>query len=179
MVTLRCKMIVKSELENMGLHYTKIELGEVEITEELSTENYHKLNIALLRTGLELMDDKRSVLIEKIKSLIIEMVHYSDEAPQVNYSQYISEKLHYEYNYLSNIFSQVKGVTIEHFIILHKIERVKELIIYDELSLSEISYKLGYSSVGHLSRQFKKTTGLTPTFFKSMKSRGRTPLDEV
>jgi len=172
-------MIVKSELENMGLHYTKIELGEVEITEELSTENYHKLNIALLRTGLELMDDKRSVLIEKIKSLIIEMVHYSDEAPQVNYSQYISEKLHYEYNYLSNIFSQVKGVTIEHFIILHKIERVKELIIYDELSLSEISYKLGYSSVGHLSRQFKKTTGLTPTFFKSMKSRGRTPLDEV
>jgi len=169
MVSLRCKMIVKSELSNLGLHYTTVELGDVEITEELSPKMQGELKAALLKHGLELMEDKKSMLIEKIKNIVVQMIHYSDEPPLLNFSSYLSEKLNYDYNYLSNLFSEVKGTTIEHFIIAHKIERAKELLIYNELTLTEIAAKLHYSNVAHLSNQFKKVTGLTPTFFKKMK----------
>jgi AraC-like DNA-binding protein len=120
---------------------------------------------------LELLDDKKSILIEKIKSVIVEMIHYSDELPQINFSDYISEKLNFDYTYLSNVFSEVKGITIQHFIIINKIERVKELLLYDELNLTEISYKLQYSSVAHLSNQFKKVTGLSPSFYKQLQQK--------
>lgn len=179
MVSLRCKMIVKSELENRGLHFTRVELGEVEISEELSSENRSELKAALLRSGLELMEDKKSMLIEKIKNIIVEMIHYTDEPPVLNFSNYLSEKLNYDYNYLSNLFSEVKGITIEHFIIAHKIERAKELLIYDELTLTEIAEKLHYSNVAHLSTQFKKVTGLTPSFFKKMKYKRTIALENL
>ena len=172
-------MIVKSELEKMHLHYTGVELGEIEITEQLSSEQQGILKASLLKFGLELMEDKKSMLIEKIKRIVIEMVHYSDELPLLNFSVYLSEKLNYDYNYLSNLFSEVKGMTIEHFIIAHKIERAKELLIYNELSLTEIAEKLHYSNVAHLSNQFKKVTGLTPTFFKKMKHKRRTALENL
>ncbi|MEJ7827375.1 MAG: AraC family transcriptional regulator [Segetibacter sp.] len=169
MVSFRCKMIVKSELEKLGLHFTIVELGEVEIKEKLSVKKAGQLQAALLKSGLELLEDKKSMLIEKIKNIIVEMIHYSDEPPTLNFSAYLSEKLHYDYNYISNLFSEVKGTTIEHYIIAHKIERAKELLIYNELTLTEIAYKLHYSSVAHLSNQFKKVTGLTPSFFKKMR----------
>lgn len=169
MVSLRCKMIVRSELEQLGLHIINVDLGEVEIKEDLSPNQKAKLEAALLRFGLELMEDKKSMLIEKIKNIVVEMIHYSDEPPVWNFSNYLAEKLNYDYNYLSNLFSEVKGTTIEHFIISHKIERAKELLIYNEMSLTEIADKLHYSNVAHLSNQFKKVTGLTPSFFKKMK----------
>jgi YesN/AraC family two-component response regulator len=169
MVSLRCKMIVRSELEKLGLQVTVVELGEVEISGKLTVKKQSELQAALLTFGLELMEDKKSMLIEKVKNIVVEMVHYSDEAPTINFSYYLSEKLGYDYNYLSNLFSEVKGTTIEHYIISHKIERAKELLIYNELTLTEIAYKLHYSSVAHLSNQFKKITGLTPSFFKAMK----------
>jgi AraC-like DNA-binding protein len=169
MVSLRCKLIVKSELEKLGLHATVVELGEVEITENLTVKKQDELKTALLSFGLELMEDKKSILIEKVKNIIVEMIHYTDEPPTINFSNFLSEKLGYDYNYLSNLFSEVKGTTIEHYIISHKIERAKELLIYNELTLTEIAYKLHYSSVSHLSNQFKKITGLTPSFFKNMK----------
>jgi YesN/AraC family two-component response regulator len=162
-------MIVKSELEKLGLHFAVVELGEVEIRERLSVKQKKQLQAALLQSGLELLEDKKLILIEKIKNIIVEMIHYSDEPPALNFSAYLSEKLHYDYNYISNLFSEVKGTTIEHYIIAHKIERAKELLIYNELNLTEIAYKLHYSSVAHLSNQFKKVTGLTPSFFKKMK----------
>jgi len=162
-------MVVKAELDKLGLHYTTIELGEIEIAEKLSPAKYQELKNILEQTGLELIDDNKAVLIEKIKAVIVEMVHYSDEPPLIKFSDYLSQKLHYDYKYLSNIFSEVKGITIEQLLILHKIERVKELIIYDELNLNEIAYKLNYSSSAHLSNQFKKVTGLTPSFFKSLR----------
>lgn len=137
------------------------------------------LNRSLQKSGLELLDDHKSILIERIKNVIIELIHYSDELPTQNYSDYISEKLKYDYTYLSNIFSEVKGMTIQHFIILNKIERVKELLLYDELNLTEISYKLHYSSVAHLSNQFKKITGLSPSFFKKMKVAKRGNLENL
>ncbi len=179
MVSLRCKMLVKSELAKLGLHYVIVDLGVVEILEEITEDQRQKLKENLKKSGLELLDDKRSVLIEKIKSLIVEMIHYSEELPKVNYSDYISEKLGYDYTYLSNIFSEVKGITIQHFIILNKIERVKELLLYDELNLTEISYKLHYSSVAHLSNQFKKITGLSPTYFKQLKNKRRENLENL
>jgi len=153
----------------MGFHLTTLELGEVEIRENLSAKKTNQLKAAFLQFGLELMEDKKSMLIEKTKNIIIEMIHYSDEPPSLNFSDYLSEKLNYDYNYISNLFSEVKGITIEHYIIAHKIERAKELLIYNELNLTEIAYKLHYSSVAHLSKQFKKVTGLTPSFFKNMK----------
>ena len=175
MVSLRCKMLVKSELEKLGLTCVSVDLGMVEIREEVSKEQLETFNKNLKKAGLELLDDKKNILVEKIKAVIIEMIHYSDEVPKVNDSDYISEKLNYDYTYLSNTFSEVKGMTIQHYIILHKIERVKELLIYDELTLTEIAYKLHYSSVAHLSNQFKKVMGLTPTYFKELKDkRGRT-----
>ena len=169
MVSLRCKMLVKSELEKLNLPYSMVELGEAEVTENITKEQHQQLREALLASGLELMEDKKSILIEKIKNIIVEMVHYSEEPPATNFSDYLSEKLNYDYNYLSNLFSEVKGTTIGHYIISHKIERAKELLMYNELTLSEIAHKLHYSSVSHLSNQFKKVTGLTPSFFKKMK----------
>lgn len=169
MVSIRCKMMVKDELEHLGLHHTVVDLGEVEIKENITPQQREKLAIALKRLGLELMDDKKAMIIERIKNVIIEAVHYSDEALRVNFSDHLSEKLNYDYTYLANLFSEVESITIEHFIIKHKIERVKELLIYDELNLTEIAYKLHYSSVAHLSNQFKKVTGLTPTFFKHLR----------
>ena len=163
----------------MHLHFTVVELGEVEIVEELSPEQQQALKLALLRSGLELMEDKKSILIEKIKNIVVEMIHYSDEPPVLNFSAYLSEKLNYDYNYLSNLFSEVKGTTIEHFIIAHKIEKVKELLIYNELTLTEIAAKLHYSNVAHLSNQFKKVTGLTPTFFKGMKHKRLIALENL
>lgn len=173
MVSLRCKMIVKEELKKMGLRYVVVDLGTVEILEDISSVNRVELKKNLLKFGLELLEDKKSVLIEKIKNVIIEMIHFMDEVPKVNYSDYISEKLNYDYTYLSNIFSEVKGITIQQFIIVHKIERVKELLLYDELNLTEISYKLHYSSVAHLSNQFKKITGLSPSYYKSLRLKRR------
>ena len=172
-------MIVKSELEKMHLHFTVVELGEVNILENLSSEQRKELKISLLKSGLELLEDKKSILIEKIKNIVVEMVHYSEEAPLLNFSAYLSEKLNYDYNYLSNLFSEVKGITIEHFIIAHKIERAKELLIYNELTLTEIAEKLHYSNVAHLSNQFKKVTGLTPTFFKKMKHKRLVALENL
>jgi AraC-like DNA-binding protein len=179
MVCIRCKMVVKSELEKLGLHYKKVDLGEVDIVGEITAQQHDQLKIGLLKSGLELMDDKKAVLIEKIKNVIIEMVHYADEPPKINFSDYLSGKLNYDYSYLSNIFSEVTGITIEHYIIAHKIERVKELLLYDELSLSEISYRLNYSSVAHLSNQFKKVTGLTPSYFKALKHKRLKSLNNV
>lgn len=179
MVSARCKMKVKAELKKLGLHFITIDLGEVEIMESITKVQTEQIKVALLKSGLELMDDKNAMLIEKIKNVIIEMVHHSDELPKVNFSNFLSEKLKYDYTYLSNLFSETEGTTIEHFILLHKIERVKELIIYGELNLTEIAFKLHYSSVSHLSNQFKKITGLTPSFFKSLKDKKRTSLENV
>ncbi len=155
-----------------------MELGEAEV-DGITDEQYERLSAALLGSGLELIDNKRAMLIERIKGLIVEMVHYEDELPRTKNSGYISGKLHYDYTYLSNLFSEATGSTIEQFIIMHKIERVKELIIYDELNLTEIASKLNYSSVSHLSNQFKKITGLTPSFFKSLKNNRRNTLENM
>ena len=179
MVSLRCKIMVKEELKKIGLHHVIVDLGVVEILEDITPEQFDLLKTNLGKSGLELLDDKKAILIEKIKDVIIEMVHYTDEVPKVNYSDYISEKLNHDYTYLSNIFSEVKGITIQQFIINHKIERAKELILYDELNLTEISYILNYSSVAHLSNQFKKVTGLSPSHFKQLKDKRRCPIDEI
>jgi AraC-like DNA-binding protein len=179
MVCIRCKLVVKDELTKMGLHYTSVELGEAEIVENLSPDQLVQIKLALLRSGLELMDDKKSVLIQKIKNVIIEQVHYSEEPLTMNFSQFLSEKLDHNYTYLANLFTEVQGTTIEQFIIAHKVERVKELLVYNELTLTEIAYKMHYSSVAHLSTQFKKVTGLTPTFFKNLKDKRRSMLEDV
>lgn len=171
MVSMRCRMLVKEELERLGLKHFIIELGVVEMMEDISGEQRDQLGRNLLKSGLQLLEDKKSILIEKIKNVIVEMIHHSDEIPQMNYSSYISTKLDYNYTYLANIFSEIKGITIQQYIILNKIERVKELILYDELSLAEISYKLHYSSPAHLCNQFKKVTGLTPSYYKKMKQK--------
>ena len=171
MVSLRCKMMVKEELKKMGLNYMVVDLGQVEIMEDITEEQREQLGRNLMKSGLELLENKKSILIEKIKNVITEMIHYSDVLPKVNYSDYLSEKIGYDYTYLANTFSEVKGMTIQQFIIIHKIEKVKELILYDELTLAEISYRLHYSSPAHLSNQFKKITGLTPSFYKKMKQK--------
>jgi AraC-like DNA-binding protein len=179
MVSTRCKMAVKEELRKLGLHFVVVDLGEVEIMEELSEDKREQLKVGLLNAGLELMDDKRAVLIERVINVITEMVHHSNEIPKVNYSEYISEKLKYDYTYLSNIFSEIRGITIQQFIIIHKIERAKELLLYGELSLTEIAYLLHYSSVAHLSNQFKKITGLSPSHFKQLKDKSRRPIEDI
>jgi len=179
MVSLRCKMMVKSELDNLGIPYKSIELGEVQLAKTISEKKIQLLKYELHKSGLEVMQDDKAILIERIINTIIDMVHYSEELPKVNFSNLLSEKLDMNYHYLAEIFSKTKGITIEHFIMLHKIERVKELIIYDQLSLTEISYKMHYSSVSHLSNQFKKVTGLTPTFFKNLPSRTRFNLEDL
>jgi AraC-like DNA-binding protein len=179
MVSNRCKMVVKSELQKHGLHFTSVQLGEVEVMENISKEIYDMINNSLKKTGLELMDDNNSILIERIKTIIIELVHYTDDQIKINLSDYLSEKLNHNYTYLSNLFSEVRGTTIEQFFLSHKIEKVKELLVYDELNLTEIAYKLHYSSVAHLSNQFKKMTGLTPSHFKSLKNKKRITLGNV
>jgi len=179
MVSNRCKLAVKDALKNLGLHYIVVDLGEIDIMETISPEIRDQLKLNLHASGLELMDDKRAMLIEKIKNVIIEMVHHSDDLPKMNYSDFIGEKLGHDYTYLSNIFSEVKGITIQQFIIMHKIERAKELMLYDELNLTEISFKLHYSSVAHLSNQFKKITGLTPSQYKQLKDRSRSPIEQL
>lgn len=168
MVSFRCKIIAKTELERIGLHPTSVNLGVVEVMEIPTALQQKQLKENLKRSGLELLGDKKSILIDRIKTAVIQMIHYLDELPNVNYSDYISGKLGYDYTYLSNIFSEVKGTAIQHFIIVNKIEKVKELLLYDELNVSEISYKMHYSSVAHLSSQFKKITGLSPSFFKKL-----------
>ncbi|HEX5651805.1 MAG TPA: AraC family transcriptional regulator [Chitinophagaceae bacterium] len=179
MVCIRCKMVVKAELEKLGLHYTTVELGEVDILENITDEQREQFKAALLKSGLELMDDKKSVLIQRIKNVIVELVHYSEEPLDVKFSEYLSRKLNHDYTYLANLFSEVTGTTIEKFFIAHKIERVKELLVYNELNLTEIAYLMHYSSVAHLSTQFKKVTGLTPSYFKKLKNKRRSMLEDV
>lgn len=179
MVSLRCKMVVKDALDSLNIKYLSIELGQVETPEEINEQQRIQLSEILLKSGLQLLDDKKSILIEKIKNVIIEMVHYLDELPKQNYSDYISEKLAYDYTYLANTFSEVQGITIQHFIINHKIEKAKELLLYDELNLTEIAYKLNYSSVAHLSNQFKKVTGLCPSFYKQLGKKRKQNLEDI
>jgi AraC-like DNA-binding protein len=179
MVSTRCKMAVKEELKKLGLHFVLVDLGVVDIMEDITPEQRDQLKTALQISGLELMDNKKAVLIERIRNIIIEMVHYSNELPKTNFSDFLSEKLDYDYTYLANLFSEVQGTTIEKFIIAHKIERVKELIIYDELNLTEIAWLMHYSSVAHLSNQFKKITGLTPSHFKQLKDKRRKAIEEI
>jgi AraC-like DNA-binding protein len=182
MVSNPCKMMVKEELKKLGLHFIVVDLGEVDILEDISEEQRDQLKIDLSQLGLELLDDRQIVLIEKIKNIIIEMIQNSDETDEtikINFSNFLSEKLHYNYTYLANLFSKVQGISIQQFMILHKIERIKELIFYDELSIKEIAYKLNYSSVAHLSNQFKKVTGLSPCHFKQLKDKVRSPIEEI
>lgn len=179
MVSLRCKLMVKLELEKLDLNIMSIELGMIEIKEDLTNKLKQKLKSNLAISGLELLDDQKSILVDKRKNVIIEMIHYSDEIPKVNYSDFISEKLGYDYTYLSNLFSEVKGIDIQHFIINHKIERAKELILYDELNLTEIAYRLHYSSVAHLSNQFKKVTGQCPSFYKKIGKKRKRNLENL
>lgn len=179
MVSLRCKMLVKDELNKLGIDCVSVDLGMVEIKDDITEEQLEKFGKNLKESGLELLDDKKNILVEKIKSVIVEMIHYEDEVPAVNNSDYISKKLGYDYNYLSNIFSEVKGITIQQYIIMHKIERVKELLLYDELTLTEIAHKLNYSSVAHLSNQFKKVTGLTASYFKELKEKREQNLEDL
>lgn len=166
-------MLVKSELQKLGVENAVVELGEVEIKKDLTKEQLDKFKITLFRSGLELMPDKNSNLIERIKMVIVEIVNTENDGHKENFSDIISQKLDHDYTYLANLYSEVTGMTIEHFLILYKIEKVKELLLYNELNLTEISYKLNYSSVAHLSNQFKKVTGLTPTFFKKLKLQRR------
>lgn len=171
MVSLRCRMVVQEEMKKLGIRYSRIDLCIVEIPENITQQQHEQLKVKLLRWGLELLEDKKEILVARIKSLIVEMIHYSGEIPKVNNSEFLSEKLGYDYAYLSHIFSEMSGITIQRFILLHKIEKIKELLLYDELNLSEISYQLNYSSVAHLSNQFKKITGVTPSLYKRMKKR--------
>lgn len=179
MVSRRCIMYVIDELKKLGLHYISVHLGEIDILENISPQQHEQIKVALSKAGLELIDDKKAILIEHIKTIIINLVHYSDEEIKTNLSDYLSDKLGYNYTYLATLFSEAEGCTIEHFMIVHKIEKVKELIIYDELNLAEIAFKLHYSSSAHLSNQFKKITGLTPTFFKNLKRKRRANLESV
>ena len=171
-------MVVKEELSKLGLHYI-VDMGVADVMETITTDQHDRIKAGLLKSGLELMDDKKAMLIERIKNTIIEMVHYTEELPKINFSDYLSEKLHYDYTYLANLFSEIQGITIEKFIINHKIERVKELIIYDELNLTEIAWNMHYSSVSHLSNQFKKITGLTPSHFKKLKDKRRKAIEDI
>ena len=179
MVSARCKMLVKEELMKLGLHFILVDMGVVDIMENITTVQRDQIRIALLKSGLELMDDKKAMLIEKIKNVIIEMIHYKDETPKMNFSDYLSGKLNYDYTYLANLFSDMQGITIEKFIIFHKIERIKELIIYDELSLKEIAWNMHYCSISHLSNQFKMITGLSPSHYKNLKNKRRSPIEEI
>lgn len=179
MVSNRCKMAVKDELKKLGLHFIVVDLGVIEIMETLTNEKRMLLKQGLHTSGLELMDDKKAILIEKIKNTIVQMIHHSEAVIKINFSDYLAEKLDHNYTYLANLFSEVQGTTIEQFIISHKVERIKELIIYGELNITEIAWKMNYSSVAHLSSQFKKVTGLSPSHFKNMKDKRRLPIENI
>ena len=179
MVCIRCQMVVKAELEKLGLQYAYVDIGEADILDPLLPQQLDQLDIALRKSGLLLMDDRKSILVERIIHVVIELVHYREDQPKINLSDYLSEKLNHDYAYLSNLFMEVKGSTIEKFYLAHRIERVKELIVYDELTLTEIAYMMHYSSVAHLSNQFKKITGLTPTHFKMLRNKRRGTLEDV
>jgi AraC-like DNA-binding protein len=179
MVCIRCKMVVRDELTKLGIAHSLVELGEAEIIEAISDNQRSAIKVALLRYGLELMDDKKSILIQKIKNIIVELVHYSEEPLSVNLSVYLSRRLQHDYTYLANLFSEVQGTTIEKFFIAHKIEKVKELLVYNEFNLTEIASQMHYSSVAHLSAQFKKVTGFTPSYFKQLKDKRRSMLDDI
>ncbi len=179
MVSNRCKIAVRDELKKLGLHFIMVDLGVVEIMENINSDKRELLKSGLLNAGFELMDDKRAILIEKIKNIIIEMVHHSDTNIKINFSDYLSEKLDHNYTYLANLFSEIQGTTIEQFIISHKVERIKELMIYGELNVTEIAWKMGYSSVAHLSSQFKKVTGLSPSHFNKLKDKRRNPIEDI
>jgi AraC-like DNA-binding protein len=168
MISARCKLIIQLEVEQLGLTCTSIEFGKVTISGNISSEQFKQLSENLQRSGLQVMEDKRSILIEKIKQVILVMLHGTGPTIKINFSQYLSQTIGLNYTHLSNVFSEVEGITIERFIILRKIQQVKELLRYDELSLKEISWKLNYSSVAHLSSQFKHITGQTPSQFKSI-----------
>ncbi|MFC4818413.1 helix-turn-helix domain-containing protein [Flavobacterium sp. GCM10023249] len=179
MVCSRCKLVVKSELEKLGLHLLSVELGEVEIIGSLDNTQKELIVKQLDSFGFEMIDDKKSRLIEQIKTIIIELVHHSNYEMKSNLSDYISERLSLDYNYVSNLFSEVEGITVEKYFILQRIEKAKELLVYDELTLSEIAYQLNYSSVAYLSNQFKKITGFTPTYFKQLKEKKRKQIEEL
>jgi len=179
MISIRCQMVVKSELERQGINHTKVELGEVEIIDKVSKDQLDSLDAALKLTGIELMNDNKLILVEKIKTIIIDHLHNSEGQLKINLSDFLSEKLNHNYTYLSNLFSEVKGTTIEQYYLSHKIEKVKELLVYDELNLTEIAWKLNYSSVSHLSNQFKKMTGLTTSHFKNLKLKKRISLENL
>lgn len=179
MVCSRCKMVVKSELEKLGLHPLAVDLGEVEIADELQGYQRQDVHVALQKFGFALLDDKRSIIIERIKNLIVDLVQNKNSQLKINLSDYLSRELNHDYTYITNLFTQVEGTTIEQYFIAQKIERVKELLVYDEMTLSEISYQLNYSSVSHLSKQFKKVTGLTPSHYKQLKEKKRNPLEEL
>lgn len=179
MVCTRCQMVVKAELEKLDLKYACVKIGEADIIGDIEPEQKELLKIGLKRSGLLLIDDKKSILVENVKNSIIQLVHYTDEQLKVNLSDYLASKLNYDYTYLANLFSEEKGITIEKFYLTHKIERIKELIIYDELNISEIAWEMHYSSVAHLSSQFKKHTGLTPSQFKMLKINPRKTLEDV
>jgi len=172
-------MIVKAELENLGLHYLKVELGEADIMEDLTPSQIDELDTALRKSGIEVLESKKSILIEKIKNIIIEQVHYVEEPLPTNLSTLLSEALHHDYTYLANLFSISQGTTIERFYISHRVERIKELLLYDELNITEIARLMHYSSVAHMSNQFKKLTGLTPSFFKHLKNPHRISLEDI
>ena len=179
MVSARCKMVVQEELRKLGVHFVIVDMGVVDIMEDITHDQREQLRTELSKSGFELMEDKKAVLIEKIKNVIIELIHYTGELPKTNFSDFLSAKLNYDYTYLANLFSEVQGTTIEHFMIAHKIERVKELIIYDELNLTEIAWNMHYSSVAHLSNQFKKITGLIPSYFKELKQKRLSNLENL
>jgi len=179
MVSNRCKIIVKTELEKLGLHYKSVDLGEAEIEGNISLTQWEELNTALKKTGIELIDNKKNILIEKIKNAIIRKVHYSEGPLEINFSKYLSQELNHDYTYMANLFSESQSITIEHFYILHKIERVKELLIYDEHNITEIAWKTGYSSIAHLSNQFKRMTGLKPSDFKKLNHKTRSNLEDL
>ncbi|WP_236648674.1 MULTISPECIES: helix-turn-helix domain-containing protein [Spirosoma] len=179
MVSLCCKKIVQAVFDEHNIAYKSIELGEVDLKNPITTEQREQLKIALLKSGHELMADKRAILIERIKTALIFLVRDAEQHPKMKHSDYLVQQLDYDYTYLANLFSEVTGVTVEHFIIAHRIERVKELLLYDELNLTQIAESLNYSSVGHLSSQFKKVTGLTPTYYKKLKHKKRIILEDV
>ncbi len=179
MISLRCKLVVKEELQKLGITKIAIELGVIEFMEPISNVQMELFKTGIAQSGLEVLDDKKAILVEKIKNVITEMIHHTEILPKTNYSDYLSTQLNYDYTYLSNIFAEVKGVTIQQFIIIHKIERIKELLLYNELNIGEIAYRLHYSSIAHLSNQFKKMTGFTPSAFKKLKLNRKSNLENM
>ncbi len=180
MVCPRCIKVVKEELEKLGHEVKDIKLGEVNIAGQISENQLSKVKDALMKNGFKLIDNKKSKIIENIKTEVINIIHHSKEFDKrLNISDHLAKELSMDYSYLSNLFSSVEGITIEKYMILQKIEKVKELLVYDELNLNEISFQLGYSSVQHLSSQFKKVSGLTPSYYKKIKDHKRTSLDKI